>query len=412
MMFDANKIKRDFPILFQEVNDEPLIYLDNAATTQKPKQVLDAVKNYYEQDNANVHRGVHTLAERATRSYEEARETVRAFIHATSTKEVIFTRGTTTSLNWVAQSLGDLVIKEGDEIYISPVEHHSNIIPWQQLAKRKGAVLRYLPLQNDGVIDVEASKEMLTEKAKIIAVCHASNVLGTINPVKELADLIHAKGGYLVVDGAQSAPHMSVNVEELHADFYAFSGHKMLAPTGIGVLYGKQELLEKMEPVEFGGEMIDFVYDQDSTWKELPWKFEAGTPNISGAIGLAAAIDYLEEQGMDAIEQQEHDLIAYLLPKLQEIEGITIYGPKNPAQRTGIITFNIEGVHPHDVATGFDMEGIAIRAGHHCAQPLMRYLDVQSTARASFYLYNTIEEADQFVHSLKNVKEFFTNGFI
>ncbi len=412
MMFDAKEIKKDFPILFQEVNDEPLVYIDNAATTQKPKQVLDAVKHYYENDNANVHRGVHTLAERATRAYEEARETVRNFIQADSTKEVLFTRGTTTSLNLVAQSLGDLVIKEGDEIYISPVEHHSNIIPWQQLAKRKGAVLRYLPLRENGVIDVEASKEMLTDKAKVMAVCHASNVLGTINPIKELAELIHGKDGYLVVDGAQSAPHMSVDVKALDADFYAFSGHKMLAPTGIGVLYGKQELLEQMEPIEFGGEMIDFVYEQDSTWKELPWKFEAGTPNISGAIGLAAAIDYLEEIGMNAIEQHEHDLMAHLLPKLQEIEGLTIYGPKSSDERTGIVTFNIEGVHPHDVATGFDMEGIAVRAGHHCAQPLMRYLDVQSTARASFYLYNTIEEADQFVDSLKKVKEFFTDGII
>lgn len=411
-MLDADKIKQDFPILFQEVNEEPLIYLDNAATTQKPKHVLDAVQQYYQKDNANVHRGVHTLAERATRSYEEARETVRKFIHASSTKEILFTRGTTTSLNWVAQSLGELVLEEGDEIYISPVEHHSNIIPWQQLAKRKKASLRYLPLLENGLIDVEASRKMVTGKAKIMAVCHASNVLGTINPIKELGELIHERGGYLVVDGAQSAPHMRVNVEELDADFYAFSGHKMLAPTGIGVLYGKQELLKQMGPVEFGGEMIDFVYEETSTWKELPWKFEAGTPNISGAIGLAAAIDYLEALGMDAIEQHEKGLMVHLLPQLQKIEGLTIYGPQNPDQRTGIITFNMEGVHPHDVATGFDMEGIAVRAGHHCAQPLMRYLDVSSTARASFYLYNTIEEVDQFVDSLKKVKEFFTNGII
>lgn len=411
-MFEVAKVKKDFPILFQEVNDEPLIYLDNAATTQKPKQVLDAIHYYYVTDNANVHRGVHTLAERATRSYEESRETVRNFIQADSIEEVIFTRGTTTSLNVVAQSLSDLVIEAGDEIYISPVEHHSNIIPWQQVAKRKGAILRYLPLLENGVIDIDASREMLTDRAKIMAVCHNSNVLGTINPIKELAQLIHEKGGYLVVDGAQSVPHMRVHVKELDADFYAFSGHKMLAPTGIGVLYGKKELLEQMEPIEFGGEMIDFVYDQDSTWKELPWKFEAGTPNISGAIGLAAAIDYLETIGMDAIQQHEHNLIAHLLPQLQEIEGLTIYGPKNPELRTGMITFNIEGVHPHDVATGFDMEGIAVRAGHHCAQPLMRYLGVQSTVRASFYLYNTLEEADQFVDSLKKIKEFFTNGII
>ncbi|WP_320162807.1 cysteine desulfurase [uncultured Trichococcus sp.] len=411
-MIDAKKIKQDFPILFQTVNDEPLIYLDNAATSQKPKQVLEAIQHYYEFDNANIHRGVHTLAERATSAYEAAREKLRRFINAASEKEVLFTRGTTTGLNWVAVGFGDLIVEEGDEIYITPMEHHSNVVPWQQLAKRKQAKLVYLPLTEDGFVDVEKSAEVITAKGKILAVCHSSNVLGITNPIKELAALIHQQNGYIVVDGAQSTPHMKVDVQALDADFYAFSGHKMLGPTGSGVLYGKEALLEKMEPVEFGGEMIDFVYDQESTWSVLPWKFEAGTPNIAGGIGLGAAVDYLEAIGMDAIEAYEKEMVRYVLPKLQAIEGITVYGPADPEKHTGVITFNLEGIHPHDLATAFDMEGIAVRAGHHCAQPLMRYLDVSSTARASFYFYNTFEEADQFIASLYKIKEFFKDGFI
>ncbi|WP_373786235.1 cysteine desulfurase [Jeotgalibaca porci] len=411
-MMEIAKVRQDFPILFQTVNDEPLIYLDNAATTQKPKQVISAIENYYAHDNANVHRGVHTLSERATRQYEEARETVRAFINAASTKEVLFTRGTTTSLNWVAQGFGDQVVEAGDEIYVTALEHHSNLVPWQQLAKRKQARLVYLPLTEEGSVDVAASQTVISSKGKILAVTQASNVMGTINPIKELAGLIHAVGGYIVVDGAQSTPHMTVNVQQLDADFFAFSGHKMSGPTGIGVLYGKEALLEQMDPVEFGGEMIDFVYDETATWAPLPYKFEAGTPNIVGAIGLKAAIDYLNEIGMTEIQEHEHQIMRYLLPKIQEIAGITLFGPTDPEKRTGILTFNIEGVHPHDVATGFDMEGIAIRAGHHCAQPLMRHLDVHATARASFYFYNTLEEAEQFLVSLVKVKEFFTHGLI
>ena len=406
------KVRQDFPILFQAVNDEPLIYLDNAATTQKPKQVISAIENYYAHDNANVHRGVHTLSERATRQYEEARETVRAFINAASTKEVLFTRGTTTSLNWVAQGFGDQVVEAGDEIYVTALEHHSNLVPWQQLAKRKQARLVYLPLTEEGSVDMIAAQTVISSKGKILAVTQASNVMGTINPIKELAALIHAVGGYIVVDGAQSTPHMAVDVQQLDADFFAFSGHKMSGPTGIGVLYGKETLLEHMNPVEFGGEMIDFVYDETATWAPLPYKFEAGTPNIAGAIGLKAAIDYLNEIGMTEIQEHEHQIMRYLLPKIQEIAGITLFGPTDPEKRTGILTFNIDGVHPHDVATGFDMEGIAIRAGHHCAQPLMRHLDVHATARASFYFYNTLEEAEQFLVSLVKVKEFFTHGLI
>lgn len=406
------KVRQDFPILFQAVNDEPLIYLDNAATTQKPKQVISAIENYYAHDNANVHRGVHTLSERATRQYEEARETVRAFINAASTKEVLFTRGTTTSLNWVAQGFGDQVVEAGDEIYVTALEHHSNLVPWQQLAKRKQARLVYLPLTEEGSVDMIAAQTVISSKGKILAVTQASNVMGTINPIKELAALIHAVDGYIVVDGAQSTPHMAVDVQQLDADFFAFSGHKMSGPTGIGVLYGKETLLEQMNPVEFGGEMIDFVYDETATWAPLPYKFEAGTPNIAGAIGLKAAIDYLNELGMSEIQEHEHKIMRYILPKIQEIEGITLFGPTDPEKRTGILTFNIDGVHPHDVATGFDMEGIAIRAGHHCAQPLMRHLDVHATARASFYFYNTLEEAEQFLVSLVKVKEFFTHGLI
>jgi len=411
-VIDANKIKQDFPILFQSVNDEPLIYLDNAATSQKPKQVLDALQHYYEHDNANIHRGVHTLAERATVQYEAAREKLRRFINAASTKEVLFTRGTTTGLNWVSRSFGDSIVEEGDEIYITPMEHHSNVIPWQQLAKRKNAKLVYLPLTADGFVDVEKSAEVISAKGKILSVCHASNVLGITNPIKELAELIHKQNGYIVVDGAQSVPHMKVDVQELDADFYAFSGHKMLGPTGSGILYGKEALLDAMEPVEFGGEMIDFVYDYESTWNVLPWKFEAGTPNIAGGIGLGAAVDYLEAIGMDEIEAYEKELVRYVLPKMQAIEGISVYGPADPEKHTGVITFNLDGIHPHDLATAFDMEGIAVRAGHHCAQTLMRYLDVHATARVSFYFYNTFEDADQFIDSLQKIKEFFKDGFI
>lgn len=409
-MIDAAALKKDFPILFQEVNDEPLVYLDNAATSQKPQQVLDALNTYYQRDNANVHRGVHTLAERATAKYEMARQKVKTFINAKETAEVLFTRGTTTSLNWVAKSFGEANVNEGDEIVISYMEHHSNIIPWQQLAKKQKATLRYIELTPTGELDLASAKKLITAKTKIVAIAHVSNVLGVVNPIAELTEIAHQVGAVMVVDGAQSVPHMAVDVQQLDVDFYAFSGHKMLAPTGIGVLYGKRSLLEKMEPIEFGGEMIDFVYLEDSTWKELPWKFEAGTPNIAGAIGLGAAIDYLTEVGMEDIHHYEQELVAYVLPKLQEIPGITIYGPTDPAKRTGVITFNLEGVHPHDLATAMDMEGVAVRAGHHCAQPLMNYLEVNSTARASFYFYNTKSDADTFIKALLATKEFFTNG--
>ena len=408
-MIDVEKIRKDFPILDQIVNDEPLVYLDNAATTQKPKAVLEAVNRYYQEDNANVHRGVHTLAERATTSYEAARETVRRFINASSTKEVLFTRGTTTGLNWIGR-FAEEILEEGDEVLISIMEHHSNILPWQEACRKAGAKLVYVYLK-DGGLDLEDFRKKLTDRTKFVSIAHASNVLGVINPIQEIAQLAHEKGAIVVVDGAQSVPHMKIDVQKLDADFFVFSGHKMAGPTGIGVLYGKEQYLNQMSPVEFGGEMIDFVYEQSATWKELPWKFEAGTPNMAGAIGLAAAIDYLEAIGMDAIERHEQDLIAYVFPKLQAIEGLKIYGSQDLAKRSGVISFNLGDLHPHDLATALDYEGVAVRAGHHCAQPLIQYLEVPATARASFYLYNTKEDCDKLVEALIKTKEFFNGTF-
>ena len=408
-MIDVEKIRKDFPILDQIVNDEPLVYLDNAATTQKPKVVLEAVNRYYQEDNANVHRGVHTLAERATASYEGARETVRRFINASSIKEVLFTRGTTTGLNWIGR-FAEEILEEGDEVLISIMEHHSNILPWQEACRKAGAKLVYVYLK-DGGLDLEDFRKKLTDRTKFVSIAHASNVLGVINPVQEIAQLAHEKGAIVVVDGAQSVPHMKIDVQTLDADFFVFSGHKMAGPTGIGVLYGKEQYLNQMSPVEFGGEMIDFVYEQSATWKELPWKFEAGTPNMAGAIGLAAAIDYLEAIGMDAIERHEQDLIAYVFPKLQAIEGLKIYGSQDLAKRSGVISFNLGDLHPHDLATALDYEGVAVRAGHHCAQPLIQYLGVPATARASFYLYNTKEDCDKHVEALIKTKEFFNGTF-
>ncbi|HFU4501289.1 TPA: cysteine desulfurase [Streptococcus suis] len=404
---DLERIRKDFSILDQVVNDEPLVYLDNAATTQKPQQVLDVLADYYQKDNANVHRGVHTLSERATARYEAARQKVADFIQAKSSKEILFTRGTTTSLNWVAQFAKD-ILQPDQEVIISVQEHHSNIIPWQQACQQTGAKLRYVTLK-DGVLDMDHLRSLLSSKTKFVSLAHVSNVLGSVAPIGEIAELVHQVGAYLVVDGAQSVPHMAVNVQELDVDFYAFSGHKMLGPTGIGVLYGKEELLNLMSPVEFGGEMIDFVYEQSATWKELPWKFEAGTPNIAGAIGLGAAIDYLSEIGMEAIQAHEAELVDYVFPKLQAIPGLTIYGSQDLSKRTGVIAFNLDDLHPHDVATALDYEGVAVRAGHHCAQPLLRYLQVPATVRASFYIYNTKADCDKLVAAIIKTKEFF-NG--
>ncbi|SMH68605.1 Cysteine desulfurase SufS [Latilactobacillus curvatus] len=410
MVNQLNDYRCDFPILDQIVNDEPLVYLDNAATTQKPQAVIDRLVAYYQNDNANVHRGVHTLAERATAQYEAARTKVQNFIHSAASAEVIFTKGTTQSLNWVAGSFGPTVVEAGDEIVISVMEHHSNLVPWQQLAQKTGAKLRYIDLLPNGRLDLESARQVIGPKTKIVSLAHASNVLGVINPIKTIAALVHAQGGYMVVDGAQAVPHMTVDVQALDADFYAFSGHKMLGPTGIGVLYGKQTVLEQMPPVEYGGEMIDFVGLQSATFKELPWRLEGGTPNIAGAIGLGAAIDYLTQIGMDHIQAHEQALVTMALPKLQAIDGLTIYGPQDAAQRTGVIAFNLDNLHPHDLATALDMEGVAVRAGHHCAQPLMQWLKVAATARASFYLYNTEADVETFVTAIQAAKEFFQNG--
>ncbi len=402
---NIHAVREQFPILHQEVNGHPLVYLDSAASSQKPRSVIDAVSRYYELDNANVHRGVHTLGSRATDAYEGAREKVAAFLNAESPEQIIFTRGTTTALNLVATGYARTVCGEGDEIVITPMEHHSNLIPWQQAAKATGATLKYIPLQPDGTLSLEDVEKTITPRTKVVSVTYVSNVLGVVNPIKVIAEIAHRAGAIMVVDGAQSTPHKRVDVQDLGADFYAFSGHKMCAPTGIGALYGKRALLENMEPIEFGGEMIDFVELYDSTWKDIPYRFEGGTPVIAGAVGLGAAIDFLESVGLDEIEQHERRLAAYAYERLSTIEGLQMYGPKE--NRVGLITFNLDDVHPHDVATVLDSKGIAIRAGHHCCQPLMRWLNVSATARASFYLYNTESDIDHLTDALIQTKEFF-----
>ena len=407
---DIQKIRQDFPILGEQVNGKDLIYLDTSATSQTPLKVIEAMNDYYREYNSNVHRGVHTLGTKATDAYEKARMKVRSFINAKRFEEIVYTRGTTAAINLVARSLGDLVIQEGDEIVVNEMEHHANIVPWQELAKRKGAKLVFIPLEEDGTIALDSVKAAMSDKTKIVAITHVSNVLGTINDIKSIAEVAHEHGAYISVDGAQAVPHMKVDVQDLDVDFYAFSGHKMLGPTGIGILYGKAELLDKMEPIEYGGDMIDYVYKTEATWTDLPVKFEAGTPMIAEAVGLNAAIDYINEIGLDNIYQHEKELVQYAYDKMSEIEGLEIYGPAKD-KRAGLITFNLKGVHPHDLATALDSEGIAVRAGHHCAQPIMKWCEASSTARASFYIYNTIEEIDQFIESLEKTKEFFSYEF-
>ena len=407
---NVNEILKDFPILNQKVNNNRLAYLDTTATSQTPTQVIDVIADYYKRYNSNVHRGVHTLGSLATDGYENARETVRRFINAKYFEEIIFTRGTTASINMVAHSYGDANISEGDEIVVTEMEHHANIVPWQQLAKRKNASLKFIPMTDDGELTIENIKATINDNTKIVAITHVSNVLGTINDIKAITDIAHEHGAIVSVDGAQAAPHMDLDMQSLDVDFYSFSGHKMLGPTGIGVLYGKRALLDEMEPVEFGGDMIDFVEKYDASWADLPTKFEAGTPLIAQAIGLAEAIRYIENLGFDAIQAHEHELTTYAYDKMSEIEGIEIYGPPKD-RRAGVITFNMTDVHAHDVATAVDTEGVAVRAGHHCAQPLMKWLNQSSTARASFYIYNTKEDIDQLVESLNQTKEFFSYEF-
>ena len=406
MITDWEKRREDFPILQRKISDQLLIYMDNAATTQKPKQVIQAISHFYENYNANVYRGVHTLSGEATQAYEASRQKVANFINARQKEEIIFTRGTTESLNHLAQILAPK-IEAGDEILLTYMEHHSNIIPWQQLAQKKKAKLVYVDITEDGTIDLEDYKSKLNQKTKIVSFTHVSNILGTINPIQKMTEFAHEKDAIVIVDGAQAVPHFKIDVQKLNIDFYVFSGHKMLAPTGIGVIYGKKEWLEKLEPAEFGGEMIELVKEEKSTWAGLPNKFEAGTPNISGAIGLGTAIDYLNAMGMENIKNYESELLKYLYKKLREIDGITIYGPKDLKEHSGVISFNLDDIHPHDLATALDLEGIAIRAGHHCGQLLMRKLNVIATSRISLYFYNTKAEVDQVIQALKNAKEFF-----
>lgn len=408
--FNVEKVKKDFPILEQEVNGKKLVYLDSSATSQTPIQVTDSIADYYNRYNSNVHRGVHTLGTLATDAYEKARETVRRFINARYFEEVVFTRGTTTAINLVAHSYGDANVSEGDEIVVTQMEHHANIVPWQQLAKRTGATLKFIPMSDSGELEKEAIDNTITDNTKIVAVTHVSNVLGTINDVKYIAEVAHQHDAVIAVDGAQSGPHMKVDVQDLDVDFFSFSGHKMLGPTGIGALYGKRHLLDKMEPIEFGGDMIDFVGLEDATWTDLPTKFEAGTPLIAEAIGFAEAIRYIDELGLEEIHQHEYELVNYAYNEMSKIEGLEIYGP-SPEKRAGLITFNVEGVHPHDLATALDSEGVAVRAGHHCAQPLMKWLNQSSTARASFYVYNTTEDVDKLIQALYRTKEFFSYEF-
>ncbi len=400
-----NEYLRDFPILQTKMNGRPIVYLDNGATTQKPEAVIKAVADYCTYCNANPHRGAYELSVKATDIYETARTRTQHFIGAARPEEIIFTKNATEALNLVAYSYGRANIREGDEIVITISEHHSNIVPWQFVAKARGAVLKYIYLAEDGNLSAEDIAAQITEKTKIVAVTHVSNVLGLVNDVRAIADRAHAVGAVIIVDGSQSVPHIAVDVQAMDADFFAFSGHKMLSPMGIGVLYGKYDLLDAMPPFLFGGDMIEYVGEQDTTYAELPAKFEAGTQNVSGASGLIAAIDYLEKVGFDRIEAIERDLLVYALPKLRELPFVELYGCDSTCDnKTGIITFNVKDIHPHDVASILDSYGVAIRAGHHCAQPLMRYLGQNATCRASFYLYNTHEDIDQFIEALKKVR--------
>jgi len=403
--YDVGRVKNDFPILRQMIHGKPLVYLDNAATTQKPQAVIDAITQYYTRDNSNVHRGVHTLSERATAGYEGAREKVRAFINARSIREIVFVRGCTEGINLIAQSYGEKNIRAGDEILISAIEHHSNIVPWQMLCEKTGAILRVVPVSDEGELLMEEYEKLLNERTKLVAVVHISNALGTINPVAEMISLAHKRGVPVLVDGAQAAPHLAIDVQALDADFYVFSGHKVFAPTGIGVLYGKEALLEAMPPWQGGGDMILSVSFEKTTYNALPFKFEAGTPNIEGVIGLGAALDYVSAVGVDNIRQYEHELLEYATVRLNEFPQVRMIGTAR--EKASVASFVIEGIHPHDIGTIVDQEGVAIRTGHHCAQPLMMRYNIPATARASLAMYNTREDIDALVRAIGRVLEVF-----
>jgi len=405
--FDPDRLRHEFPALDQEIHGKRLVYLDSAATSQKPRAVIGALSAYYEHDNANVHRGIHELSRRATVAFEEARGKVATWIGAAESAEIVWTRGTTEALNLVATAWGLDNVGEGDEILISALEHHSNIIPWQLLARRTGARLRYIELDEQGRLVLDDLSSLLTARTKVVAVSHVSNALGTVNPVAEIAAAAHEVGALVVVDGAQGAVHTRVDVRELGVDCYAFSGHKMCGPTGIGALWARRDLLEAMSPYQGGGEMIHIVGRQESTWAEVPHKFEAGTPNIAGAIGMGAAVDFLAEIGMDAIQAHERELMDYALGRVGEIPGIRIYGPGSLDERSAVLSFTLGDAHPHDISTILDAEGVAVRAGHHCAQLVMQHFGVSATARASFYLYNTKEDVDRLVEALGLVGSIF-----
>ena len=402
---DASAIRKEFPILAQQVHGKPLVYLDSAATSQKPKCVIDAITRFYLMDNANIHRGVHELSERSTLAYEAARGKVRGFLNAADTREIIFVRGATEGVNLVAQTYGRKHVGAGDEIVISAMEHHSNIVPWQMLCEEKKAVLRVIPINDRGEIELDAFEKLLNPRTKLVAVSHVSNALGTINPVGEMVRIAHQFNVPVLIDGCQAVPHMRVDVRSLDCDFYVFSGHKLFGPTGIGVLYGKEKLLEDMPPWQGGGDMISSVSFEKTTYNELPYKFEAGTPNIAGVIGLGAAIDYLDRIGMEAVEEYEYDLLQYGTKALENISGLRLIGTAR--EKVGVLSFVLDGVHPHDAGTILDQEGVAVRTGHHCAQPVMERFGVSSTTRASLAFYNTREDIDALVAGIQKVKEVF-----
>ena len=404
---DRTALRAQFPALAQEVGGHPLVYLDNAATSQKPQYVLDALTAYYEHDNANVHRGIHELSRRATVAFEDARVKLAKFIGAADSAELVWTRGTTEAINLVASSWGMDTLGEGDEILLSSLEHHSNIVPWQLVARRTGARIRYIEMDEQGRLILDDLPELLTDRTRMVAVSHISNALGTVNPIREITEQAKKVGALVLVDGAQAVPHRRVDVQELGCDFYAFSGHKMCGPTGSGGLWGRRSLLESMPPYQGGGEMIRTVGREESTWAEIPHKFEAGTPNIAGAIALGAAADFLDEVGFDAIAEHERELLGYALERLDDLGGVRVYGPTDLNERSGVISFTMGDAHPHDISTILDSKGIAIRAGHHCAQLVMHHFDISATARASFYLYNSRDDVDRLVEGLASVKEIF-----
>jgi len=404
---DVARIRADFPILERQVNGRPLVYLDNAASSQKPQQVIDALVHFYTHINANVHRGVHTLSVEATDAYEAARERVGRFVGCDDPGELVFVRNATEGLNLVAVCWGRANLQPGDEVLATVLEHHSNLVPWQRVAQDTGARIRLVPLKDDGTMDMDAFRSMLSPRTKIVAVAHASNVLGTINPLPEIAELAHAVGAIVVVDGAQSVPHVPTNVADLGVDFLAWSGHKMLAPLGSGGLWGKRELLEAMPPFLGGGGMIREVFEDHATWAPLPEKYDAGTPSVADSIGLAAAVDYLDGLGMHNVRTHEIEVTNYALEQLYRLPDVSVYGPRDARDRTGVVSFNLDGVHPHDAGTILDEAGVAVRAGHHCCQPLHRSLDVAATLRASFYVYNTIDEVDTLVDALATARRVY-----